>query len=540
MHPALIRLVRLRLAGLGRRFSRSMGTVPGLTLLGLGVMVVAFWVTPLFLVDRGLPRLDTSTVADMLGPGLLAACILTVVLGDDKVMRFSPAEVAFLFPGPFTRRELMGYKLFENILGAAFASLFFFVWLVPHVPLVGAAYWGTFQAMLFIQLFQVAVTLGGQTIAVRAQTIPRGVVIAALAALAVLLVWQTSLWMGTHTEGGLWRGFRDSTLGGTLLALFDVFGKATTAASYSDLAVWGGVALAINVVLISLIIRLDEFYLETALHSSQRFLALVRRFRTGGMFSVWGSSLRWRVPNPGNLGGAGPVAWHQFTAAARSVPTLLSLGAVVLFILAAPQLLLDRAGASFGGTLGVTVAVVQLTIIFTFLLQFDFRSDLEQLEWLKTMPVSPFGVAVGQLALPAVLASVVQGGLIAGLALGTSDTMLARVLWAVLPFVVPLNLLLFALENFLFLVYPTRAAGFRPGDLQGFLRQIILFVVKLVLLFVGSLLATLVGVGVYLASGSILLAIFTGWATLMLQAVAVVPMVGWAYDRFDPSTDQPA
>jgi hypothetical protein len=517
-----------------------MGTAPGLAFLVLGILVFMFWITPLLLVGTGLPKLEASSIATMAGPGLLSACILTIILGDDKVLRFAPAEVDFLFPGPFTRRELMSYKLFENVVGASFAALFFFVWIVPHVPLALAAYWGAFQGLLFIQLFQVVATLSGQTIMARVQTINRLWIIVGLAILVALIVWQSTLWLTTPSTGGLWQSFRESPGGTILLAPFDVFGQTMAAANYLDLLVWGGTALGINVVLLSLILRLDQFYVEAALASSQRFLAIMQRFRRGGVLSVWGSPLRYRVPSFGRVAGLGPVAWHQLTAAARSVPTLLSLGAVILFVIIAPQFLFERAGQVSGGTIGITAAVIQMTIIFTLMLQFDFRSDLDQLEWLKTMPVSPMAVAAGQLVVPVLLGTLVQGGLILGLAVSSEDPLFRALLFSMVPFVLPLNLLLFALENYLFLVYPTRSMGFRPGDFQGLIRQVVLFVVKLALMFVAGLLASLSGVMLYLGTHSVLAGVVTGWTVLLLMALALVPLVGRAYDRFDPSTDRPA
>ncbi len=47
--------------------------------------------------------------------------------GDRMALAFSPAEVAFLFPAPLSRRALVGYKLFR----AQFAILFnTFVWVL--------------------------------------------------------------------------------------------------------------------------------------------------------------------------------------------------------------------------------------------------------------------------------------------------------------------------------------------------------------------------------------------------------------------------
>src|SRR5712692_10068425 len=52
------------------------------------------------------------------GPAILIGyCLLNVVLsGGERAVYFSPAEVTFLFTAPFTRRQLLGYKVAVSLL----------------------------------------------------------------------------------------------------------------------------------------------------------------------------------------------------------------------------------------------------------------------------------------------------------------------------------------------------------------------------------------------------------------------------------------
>ncbi len=544
IHPALFALLRMRIGGLLKRFGASLKTWQGLVFLALTVGVILLWMAPLFLlpVAGTMINMDTARVREFVPIGLMGACLLTIILGDDKALRFTPAEVDFLFPAPFTRQQLMAYKLLENTLGAALAASFFFVWVVPYVPLSLAAFWGSFQALLFIQLFQAAFVLAGMTISVRLQTVTRWWIFGAVGLIVLVLATQSVIiLLHASSMTQAWMEFRISPVGQVVFAPFELYGLVMVAESYLSLLVWGFLALAINVGLVLLILKLDKYYLEAALASSQRFLLLLSRLRKGGALSLWGSPLRWRLPLPPRWGGAGPIAWRQLTHACRSVPTLLSVAAVVLFVVSAPRLFLSSIGDTVaeGVSLAITAAVVQLTLVFTMMLRFDFRNDLEQIDWLKIMPVHPIALVLGELIVPVLIATITQAILLLGVAYLTSAPGLQAGLIVLTVFTLPLNFLLFGLENFLFLMFPSRSMAFNPGDLQGFGRQTVLFLVKMLLMVAAAVSATILGALILTFTGSLMAAMTAAWLWLAGLAVGTVPLVAWAFQEYDPSTNQP-
>ena len=78
------------------------------------------------------------------------------------VVSFTPAEVNFLFPGPFARRELLLYKVVKSACGATLMSLFLSVVMLRYATLWAACFAGVLLAMLFLQFASMAVALAGQ------------------------------------------------------------------------------------------------------------------------------------------------------------------------------------------------------------------------------------------------------------------------------------------------------------------------------------------------------------------------------------------
>lgn len=540
MHPALWTLMKLRFRGVFRRIWRALFTLRGMAFLLLGLGVLFLWLLPLALIGLVPPeaRMTVEALEDILPATLLAACVMTVILGDDKAIRFDPAEVDLLFAAPLRRRDLLTYKLITHVAGALVAGSFFCVWLLPHVRLPLAAYVGSFLSIWFIQLFQMAFVLGCQTVSARVYGRMRAYTFLGAVAAGAVLFWQVST---RPIDMAAWDAFRTSSTGQVLLMPFRIFGKTLTAQHvFPDLLMWGGAALCVNLLFIGLIVRLDAYYLEAALSSSQKFYALVQRARQGGLLTAWTTpfSTRWRLPALPRMGGVGPIAWRQLTAAARSLPTVLGIAALSLFALTVPRLLVEQQSKeAMLGAVAAGAAIIQLTILFTMLIRFDFRGDLDQMDQLKSLPLSPTGIVLGELATPVAISTLVQVLLLFGLALSLPD--LRMLLLVTAAFTLPLNLLLFAVENLLFLLFPSRSVAFNPGDIQGFGHQVVLFMVKMFALFGCITVSVVAGVVVSMAARSVLAVVAVAWITLLLEAAAFLPLLSWAFRRFDPSMHQP-
>ena len=112
MHPALLKLGTLRLGGTLRRLGRAFKSVRGALLAAFGLLILVLLMLPTF--SPQYLRSDPAVVRTVAPLAILLFCLMSLLTAPDKAINFSMAEVEFLFPGPFTRRELLLYKLIES------------------------------------------------------------------------------------------------------------------------------------------------------------------------------------------------------------------------------------------------------------------------------------------------------------------------------------------------------------------------------------------------------------------------------------------
>jgi len=177
-------------------------------------------------------------------------------------------------------------------------------------------------------------------------------------------------------------------------------------------------------------------------------------------------------------------------------------------------------------------------VLMTRMLPYDFRGDLDHLDWLKSLPLASTSVAAGQLIVPALMMSVLHLTILGGVAWLAPDV--RPVMLAVALFVPLFNFLLFGLENLIFLLFPTRAVVATPGDFQFFGRFMVEMFLKMIVLAMCCGLAAGLGSAAYFLFGhSTIAALAVGWTVLAAIAGTLVPCLAWAFRRFDVSLDTP-
>jgi hypothetical protein len=550
MTPGLGLLLRLQVKGWLRYLGRGLSTLRGALTALVGLIVFVPWLMAVLFAPRGGPGLDPEQLGRY-GPGLLLLYCLANVLfsSSDRAIYFTPAEIQFLFAGPFTRRQLLAYKLALTLMVSLPATLFMMVVIRVEGAWAPALVLGVLLLSTFMQLFTLVLGLLGSAVGASLFTRGRWLFGAVALALAALAVQQGAAAAGTYDARKLGRALLETEAWqAATLPVRSFFDLMQARGPGVGLLVPLGLAVAINLAMVAVIFALDAHFLEASAAASARMYARLQRLR-GKMASVEGgppqpaARARFGLPMPPYWGGAGPVFWRQLTTASRSLGRLLLLlfilgvaGSLMLVPMATEDDKSKRVADVIVPMLGGMAAWV--TIFLTALVPFDFRGDIDRIAALKALPVRAWRLAVGQLLAPVLLLSLMQWSAVAAVAALAPGYALAAGVAAL--YVVPFNFVLIALENLLFLLFPVRLMANTPGDFQAVGRNVLLSLGKL---FGLGLVATVAGVAVAVAwvvTRDAYLAALAGLPVVVLAGAALVPLVALAFDAFDVGRDTPA
>lgn len=533
LHPALRLLIRRNLRAKLRRL-RSAFRSPKRMAASLFMLVFfAFIVGQSVLVAVVNGPTDPALARSTIPVGLLAMTVLNLILTKPETgIVFLPAEVDFLFPAPFRRSELLVYKIIGAALTSAALGLFFSLFAFRYVPVWFAGFVGITLSLMFLQLIQMAVALLASTVQETAYTRGRRYVL-----IGVVLVIAVGLAAALATDGAnivtVATHWRDSWIGMAVLAPFEMFGRTITAETIPQFAGWGAAATAIVMLLALIVVRLDANFLEVSAAASEKRYELIQRARRGNPWAaIGGTGSKRRIPQLPRWGGAGPIAWRQMCTALRGSRRLVFL--LILFGAGSAVPMFVVSGRGHSATPLLAIAAPILLFYLPMMLQFDFRGDVDRIDVLKSLPIRPLAMVIGQLATPIAIASVLQLTCIAGAAI--VERKVSWILIAVVACLLPVNLLVFALENLVFLLFPYRMA---TGDLQSQGRTMLLVFLKFILLFLLAGIAAGVGGLAYLATESWIAFAAAAWTVATILALSILPLLCWAFRRLDPSTDIP-
>jgi hypothetical protein len=382
---------------------------------------------------------------------------------------------------------------------------------------------------------------------------------AVFALLAVGLILEARS-VGATSAGELFRALAQSPIVQILLTPLSWFVEAFTAEDAWHLVKGGCLSALVNLGLLVLVLGLDAHYLESAAVASERVYAKLQRLRVGGAAAAWGTSgkPRFSLPALPLWGGIGPMAWRQLISASRGmkglIVFLIFLGVIMgtPFFFAIDSLPAEQpdGGAGEGpdsqaatkreavliGLAGTLIGISLFTL--PMMLTFDFRGDVDRIDILKSLPVQAWRLTVGQLLTPVLITTTIQVVL-----LGACQVLwggMELLLLGAVCFALPVNFLLFGIENLMFLWFPTRMAGATPGDFQAMGRYMLLFMAKMLIMGVTLGVAWGVAAKTYLISDNYYVAGAASWPVVAVAAAALVPLIAYAFRRFDVARDVPA
>jgi len=538
MPRALWLLIGLQIRGWLRYARRSVSTLRGVLLLLIGLFFFGSWIASIiFSPSNNRPNPE---ILDRFGPlGLLAMCLVNFFLATgERVFSFRAAEVDFLFPGPFTRRQLLMYKVIGIVAATLFQCLFFLLFLHKWGGLLLATFLGSFLLLLFFQFLTLALTMLASTIGARAYSRGRRLVLVLLLVVLAAVVSQGLL---SGDLQAILARMEDSTAWQVIRTPLSWFVKAFRAEQlWPDFVKYGSLALLVDLVLVCVVLTLDAQYLEASAAASERLYQRMQRLRSGqGILAASSSSgrARFSIPMPARLGGIGTMIWRQWLMVLRSYLLIfLALGLGVAGL--APLVVSIKEGVQSAAMVYTTTGMlIGFPIMLTPTVLCDFRGDVDRMEVLKSLPIRPTWLAVGQLLAPSLVVVAVQAlvAAVAMVVIGRFEPIIAAVPLLALP----VNFVVFGVDNLLFLLFPMRMVATSPGDFQTSGRYMLVFVAKFLCLGPIVLAALLVGLLLGLLTNNVAAGLAGAWIVVLCSGVAVVPLVVFAFKRFDVATDTP-
>lgn len=546
MNGALGLLIGLQLRGWLRYLLRSLRSVKGALLALVGAAVFFPWLMAVLFAPRQRGGWFSNNLPDS-GPALLLAyCFMNVFFSSgERAIYFAPAEVNFLFPGPFSRRQLLAYKIVSTLIVSLPTALFLTLVASTESSWFPASLTAMLLIVLFMQLFSLALNLIAVSLGARLYTRGRKLAAAGVGLLALFILVQVGGSPAEWQPRELWRQIQDTSAWQIVAWPLRWFFVALAAHSWLELLGPAAAAALVDLALVGVVFALDAQFLEASATASMRIYARMQRLRRGGLASGEGlrrgGKVRFSLPMLPWLGGVGPLAWRQLTTALRGADRLILLLLILGTALLAPALTSVR-NEQENLLLILGPVAGWLTLFLTTLLPFDFRGDIDRLAFLKTLPLSPWRLALGQLLAPVLMMTVLQWvGLAAVVWAAPPNDWLVAGCLACAAFVVPINLLLFALDNLLFLLFPTRLMASSPGDFQALGRNVLLMVAKGITVIIAGVAAWIVGGFVYRTTGgNAAMVMVAAWLVVLVFAAALVPLVAWAFTIFDVGRDTPA
>lgn len=504
-HPGTLELLWLQSRGRRRRMIQRFRQPRRFLLSGMAIGLAAAWLGNAALTVWLRETASPVTLSALLSLGLTAYAAWhfakAAFFRPETPFEWTDAERDQLSAMPLLPRELVAYQVASVTVTTVLKAGLFTVLLLPDLrsPLLGFV--GLFLALIALELLRLGIDVVTWGMGRVAYLCYRVLVVGSLLVTGFAVgafVWRQRPFLRIDLGDGLLDRFlallvqlEETVFGYVALPfrpLLDliVVEKAGIAewqlAAVSAATVVGLAAAVIGLYAVTArrVAQLErEKYVPTA-----RLQSEVRSHRLDGRFQL-------RLARVPRWGGAGPLAWRQFVGAGRHWGSLLTAMIAPAILTCGPLLMISDPFDAFL----CTMATLQF---YTFLLlptalRFDFHRDFERLTILKGLPAAAAAAVIGQTLAPVVIATVFQAVMLAAaIAVRSQPMYLLPVAMLVM---LPLNVIVFALENLIFLLYPHRL---KQEGLEVFFRTMLSFTAKGILFAFG--LAAVAGWGLTAAA----------------------------------------
>jgi hypothetical protein len=499
-HSATLQLLHLQSRGRRRRIWNRFCQPRRVVLSAVACVLAAVWLgnaaMTIWLRETG----SQETLRALLSLGLVLYAgwhfAKAAFFRPESPFDWTPAERELLAAMPLRPRDLVAYQLASVTLTTALKGGLFTLLFLPDLRCVPLGVVGVLLAMLLLEVLRMAIDVVTWGINRRAFLAYRAATVAGLVvggfAVGTVIVHENALAGRIHLSGELLQRLleilvrlNDSAIGYAALP-FQPFVDLILADGLTAANAW--LAAGASAIVAGMAAAVIGLY---SLTSRRMALREQRDYHVSGLAGDWlarsatvepaparRAELRLRLPRIPRWGGAGALVWRQLVGARRYWGSLLTamiapavLACAPCFVIADPQI----AMLATTGTLAFYTFLLLPTA-----LRFDFRRDLDRLATLKGLPITPAAAAIGQTLAPVLIATVFQAAVLA-FAIAARSLPPHYLVTAMLV-MIPLNVLVFALDNLIFLLYPYRV---QQEGLEIFLRTMLTFTGKGLLFAVG-------------------------------------------------------
>ncbi len=555
-HPATLQLLQYRSKAKLRRIASSFRDPRRQLLAAVAVILGIIWLSQAVATVMFRQPASREYLVKWIPIGLSLYAgwhlIKTVSKKTVKPFEWTSAEDEFVRAAPVTRHQLVSYRLASLLNASALKAFCFSIVMIPDLSIWLAGFVGMLLALIFVELLRVCFELAFYGLSKKAQIFSRSAILATVVGVLGWVVIKCMMSSNAESDiaspGALL--FLKSmiseliSLASTPLAEFLVFPLSifsqvilidgTSKASIFALPAAFGLVGALT----ALVYRLDHWMLQrTSIKEKNNFEIAAARTES----HIHKITQHRRVRVPARIKGFGSIAWRQLLGAYHHRMTLIiSLGLPTL-LCCIPML------ANHNPVL-MLINVVGGVVFYSFLLlpsalMLDFRRDIGRMSVLKSLPITPIAMTLGQLAAPVLICSLFQWGVLL-FATGTGSVVAWQAIMAAF-LLVPVNVLIFATENFIFMVAPFRQ---NQEGVDVFLRTILTFTAKgvcFVIALVGTIAWALAArflatqyFEIIPSSGPLIFGLGI-WLITCIAAIAFVLGIARLYRNFDPSMDMP-
>ena len=263
-----------------------------------------------------------------------------------------------------------------------------------------------------------------------------------------------------HTQVGQW-----------LIAPFTVFSKFTLS-PITNVELFKNMVLAVglNGLVVSAVYGLDHWMRRQCNRKEVANLKTAIAQKAIAASTTKNASKR-RVRVPSRMGGIGSLLWRQLLGVNNYRGTVIFSLTIPVLLSCFPLLANHNAGM-------MLINLVASMLFYSFLLLpsaliLDYRRDINRMAVLKSLPISPLAMTIGQLAVPVLMCCLFQT-VVLTIGAATGKVILWQAILAGV-LLIPVNVLIFATENYIFLLAPYQR---NKEGFDVFLRTILTFTGK--------------------------------------------------------------